>query len=234
MLLVATMSAPAAAQETDDLPPSPLDTAALETELSLDPQVRSGRLDNGLRYYIRANDEPEDRADLRLVVNAGSVLEDADQLGLAHFVEHMAFNGTRRFTGLELRSYLESIGMQFGPDVNAYTSFDETVYMLHVPTDSAGLVEKAFEILEDWAGGQVFPADQVELERGVVVEEWRLGRGANARVTDQQVPLIFGMVQQGIVITGVDADWFQVFLGAMLVAAVVFNEYVRRRVAERR
>lgn len=173
------------------LPAAPLDTVSLDTPLPLDPAVRTGVLANGIRYFVRANDEPEDRADLRLVVDAGSVLEDADQRGLAHFVEHMAFNGTARFTGLQLRTYLESIGMQFGPDVNAYTSFDETVYMLHVPTDSSGLVERAFDILEDWAGGQVFDPEQVELERGVVIEEWRIGRGANARVTDQQLPLIF-------------------------------------------
>ncbi|HSM36923.1 MAG TPA: insulinase family protein [Longimicrobiales bacterium] len=174
-----------------ELPPSPLDTASLGTELTLDPAVRAGVLDNGLRYFIRANDEPEDRADLRLVVDAGSVLEDEDQRGLAHFVEHMAFNGTERFTGEELRAYLESIGMQFGPDVNAYTSFDETVYMLHVPTDTAGPLERAFEILEDWAGGQVFDAEQVDMERGVVIEEWRIGRGAGARIRDRQFPLIF-------------------------------------------
>ena len=187
--------APVGAQQEpapqEALAPAPLDTAGLDTPLPLDPAVRTGALDNGLRYFIRANDEPQDRADLRLVVNAGSVLEDADQRGLAHFVEHMAFNGTARFTGLELRTYLESIGMQFGPDVNAYTSFDETVYMLHVPTDSAGLVERAFDILEDWAGAQSFDPGQVELERGVVVEEWRIGRGANARIADRQVPLIF-------------------------------------------
>ena len=184
----ATQAAPAAGVE---LPPSPLDTAALDTELGLDPAVRAGVLENGLRYLIRANDEPEDRADLRLVVNAGSVLEDDDQRGLAHFVEHMAFNGTERFTGEELRAYLESIGMQFGPDVNAYTSFDETVYMLHVPTDTAGPLERAFEILEDWAGGQLLDPEQVELERGVVVEEWRVGRGASARIADRQFPLVF-------------------------------------------
>ncbi|MEN8375326.1 MAG: insulinase family protein [Gemmatimonadota bacterium] len=192
LVLPAAASALQAADQVEpSLPASPLDTEPLEAELPLDPAVRSGVLENGLRFFIRANDEPRARADLRLVVNAGSVLEDADQLGLAHFVEHMAFNGTRRFTGLELRTYLESIGMQFGPDVNAYTSFDETVYMLHVPTDSAGLLERAFDVLEDWAGAQVFDAEQVELERGVVIEEWRVGRGAGARVRDEQFPLIF-------------------------------------------
>jgi zinc protease len=125
------------------------------------------------------------------VVKAGSVLEDEDQLGLAHFVEHMAFNGTEHFEKQELVDYLEGIGMRFGPDLNAYTSFDETVYMLMVPTDSAELVATAFQILEDWAHGQVFDHEEIDKERGVIVEEWRLGRGAGARIRDQQLPVLF-------------------------------------------
>ena len=103
--------------------------------LPLDPAVTLGTLGNGLRYYIRRNARPEERAELRLVVNAGSVLEEDDQLGLAHLVEHMAFNGTESFEKQELVDYLESVGMQFGPSVNAYTGFDETVYMLQAPPD---------------------------------------------------------------------------------------------------
>ncbi len=125
------------------------------------------------------------------MVKAGSVLEDEDQLGLAHFVEHMAFNGTEHFEKQELVDYLEGIGMRFGPDLNAYTSFDETVYMLMVPTDSAELVATAFQILEDWAHGQVFDHEEIDKERGVIVEEWRLGRGAGARIRDQQLPVLF-------------------------------------------
>jgi zinc protease len=150
-----------------------------------------GTLDNGVRYFIRVNRRPEARAELRLIVNVGSVLEDDDQLGLAHFVEHMAFNGTEHFPKQQLVDYLESIGMQFGPDVNAYTSFDETVYMLTVPTDSAEILRRAFQVLEDWAHLQLLDSTEIELERGVVLEEWRLGRGAAAPLRDELFPILF-------------------------------------------
>ena len=156
-----------------------------------DPEVMTGTLDNGFTYFIRENDQPENRAELRLVVNAGSILEDDDQLGLAHFVEHMAFNGTRNFEKQELVDYLESIGMQFGPDVNAYTSFDETVYMLQVPMDDPEVLATAFQILEDWAHGVLFDPEEVDKERGVVIEEWRGRRGAGARMQDKQFPIMF-------------------------------------------
>ena len=165
-------------------------TAPLSATLPVDPDVKVGRFDNGLRYYIRVNKEPEQRAELRLVVNAGSILEDDDQQGLAHFVEHMAFNGTKNFPKQELVSFMESIGMRFGPSVNAYTSFDETVYMLQVPTDRAGVMEKAFQILQDWAQHVSFDADEIDKERGVIMEEWRLGRGAGARMMDKQFPTL--------------------------------------------
>ncbi|MBT8478433.1 MAG: insulinase family protein, partial [Gemmatimonadetes bacterium] len=166
-------------------------TAALGEDLPIDPAVTVGQLDNGLRYFIRANERPENRAELRLVVNAGSVLEDGDQRGLAHFLEHMAFNGTENFEKQELVDYLQFIGMRFGADVNAYTGFDETVYMLTVPTDSTEIVETAFQILEDWAHGLAFDSVEVEKERGVVLEEWRLGQGAYSRIRDQQFPVLF-------------------------------------------
>ena len=117
--------------------------------IPLDTAVRTGTLPNGLRYYIRHNNRPEKRLELRLVINAGSVLEDDDQKGLAHFTEHMLFNGTRRFAKNDIVSYLESIGVRFGADLNAYTGFDETVYILPVPTDKPGLVERSFDVLED-------------------------------------------------------------------------------------
>ncbi|MCH6560650.1 insulinase family protein, partial [candidate division KSB1 bacterium] len=163
----------------------------LKKELPTDPKIRIGKLKNGLKYYIRENQKPENRAELRLAVNAGSVLEDDDQRGLAHFVEHMAFNGTKNFAKQEIVDYLESIGMQFGPDINAYTDFDETVYMLQVPTDSVEAVETAFQILEDWAHNISFEEEEIDKERGVVVEEWRLGRGAGARMRDKQFPILF-------------------------------------------
>ena len=162
-------AAPAAAQ-------SPADSL-----LPVDPSVTIGTLPNGLRYYLRVNRRPEHRAELRLVVNAGSILEDEDQRGLAHFVEHMAFNGTTHFKKQELVDYIESIGMRFGADLNAGTSFDETVYQLTVPTDTAAIVRKGFQILEDWAHGVTFDSTEIRKERGVVLEEWRLGRGARAR-----------------------------------------------------
>ncbi len=167
------------------------DPSALDHPLPVDPDVTIGALPNGLRYYIRVNKRPEQRAELRLVVNAGSVLEDDDQRGLAHFVEHMAFNGTENFPEDDLVDYLERIGMRFGPDINAFTSFDETVYMLHVPTDSVDILRTAFRILDDWAHRQTFDPIEIDKERGVVIEEWRLGRGAEARIIDQQFPVLF-------------------------------------------
>ena len=163
----------------------------LQDKLPVDPAVITGTLDNGIRYYIRENRRPENRAELRLVVNAGSILEDDDQQGIAHFVEHMGFNGSEHFHKQELVGFLESIGMRFGPDINAYTSFDETVYMLQVPTDSTELLDKGFLVLEDWAHGLSFEDDEIDKERGVVIEEWRLGRGADTRMMYKQLPIIF-------------------------------------------
>jgi zinc protease len=164
---------------------------AMERPVPQDPQVRTGTLPNGLRYYVRHSAEPHNRVELRLAVNVGSILEDEDQRGLAHVVEHMAFNGTRNFERQELVNYLESVGMRFGPDVNAYTSFDETVYMLTLPADSAGVVETGLQIMEDWAHGIVFDPEEVEKERGVVIEEWRLSQGAGARMRDRHFPVLF-------------------------------------------
>jgi zinc protease len=172
-------------------PASPEALPAPATPLPVDSAVRTGTLENGLRWYIRPNSRPAKRAELRLVVNAGSVLEDDDQKGLAHFLEHMAFNGTRRFARNDIVKYLESIGVRFGADLNAYTGFDETVYILPVPTDSAGLLERSFDILEDWASAVLFDSAAVADERGVVLEEWRGGRGAQARVLDRHLPVLF-------------------------------------------
>jgi zinc protease len=165
-------------------------TAPLTATIPVDPQVTTGRFANGLRYYIRTNKKPEKRAELRLVVNAGSILEERDQSGLAHFVEHMAFNGTKHFPKQETVKFLESIGMRFGPSVNAFTSFDETVYMLEVPTDKPEVLDKAFLILEDWAHNVSFEPAEIDKERGVITEEWRLRRGAGARMQDKQFPIL--------------------------------------------
>jgi zinc protease len=165
-------------------------TATLEQQLPVDPAITVGKLPNGLRYYLRTNKLPLNRAELRLIVNAGSVLEDNDQQGLAHFTEHMSFNGTTHFAKNELVKFMDSIGMRMGPSVNAYTSFDETVYMLTIPMDKPEVVEKAFLILEDWAHNLSFEPAEIDKERGVIVEEWRLGRGANARMQDKQFPIL--------------------------------------------
>ena len=160
----------------------------LTTVLPVDPKVKIGTLPNGIRYYIRKNVKPEKRAELRLVVNAGSVLENDNQLGLAHYVEHMAFNGTTNFAKNDLVKYLQSIGVRFGADLNAYTGFDETVYILPIPTDTVRIVDQAFLILEDWAHGLLFDTTEVVNERGVVREEWRLGKGAGDRMLHQWLP----------------------------------------------
>ncbi|MCH7823742.1 MAG: insulinase family protein, partial [Acidobacteria bacterium] len=191
LLLAVALAQPAIGQQARVADPQEARTVALDAELPVDPAVRFGTFDNGLTYFIRANRRPENRAELRLVVNAGSVLEDDDQLGMAHLLEHMAFNGTENFEKHELIEFMESIGMRLGPDVNAYTSFDETVYMLQVPLDNPEHISTAFQIMEDWSKGITLDGDEIDAERGVVVEEWRLRRGAFSRVNDKQFPIIF-------------------------------------------
>lgn len=159
-------------------------------KLPFNAQVKKGKLPNGLTYYIRQNSKPEKRVELRLAVNAGSLLETDAQQGLAHFVEHMAFNGTKKYKKQEIINFLESAGVQFGAHLNAYTSFDETVYMLKIPTDKPGLVDKGLDIMREWAGNISFEAEEVDKERGVVIEEWRLGQGAGSRLREKTFPVI--------------------------------------------
>lgn len=185
---VATQGNPADVVAT----PTPIPVSAdLDSPIPLDEAFRHGRLDNGLTWYVRTNPEPQNRAELRLAVNAGSLQEDDDQRGLAHFVEHMAFNGTENFEKQELVDQLERLGMAFGADINAYTSFDETVYKLEVPTDDPDIMNTAFRILRDWAQGIAFEGEEIDKERGVVIEEWRLRRGAGARIRDLQLPITY-------------------------------------------
>jgi zinc protease len=160
------------------------------TPLAVDPNVRIGKLDNGLVYYIRQNRKPEKRVELRLVVNAGSILETDDQRGLAHFTEHMCFNGTASFPKNELINFLQKTGVEFGADINAYTGFDETVYMLKLPTDEEGLVEKGLQVLEEWAHQVTFDGKEIDKERGVIIEEWRLSLGAQDRMMKKFLPVI--------------------------------------------
>ena len=191
LLALAIPASHVSAQTRPAAKPAPRDSFALSAPLPFDPAVKTGTLPNGIRYYIRQNAKPEKRAELRLVVNAGSILEDDDQRGLAHFVEHMAFNGTKHFAKNDIVKYLEGIGVRFGADLNAYTSFDETVYILPVPTDSAGILERSFQFLGDVASGVLFDSTDVVAERGVVLAEWRNGLGAGERLRDKQFPVIF-------------------------------------------
>lgn len=162
----------------------------LDSNIPLDPSVRHGKLKNGLTYYIKQNKKPENKVDLRLVINAGSILEDDDQQGLAHFMEHMCFNGTKNFPKNELVDYLQSIGVKFGQHLNAYTSFDETVYFLPIPSDDQEKLDKGFLILEDWAFNTVLTPEEIDKERGVVLEEYRIGLGADRRMMGQFLPKI--------------------------------------------
>jgi zinc protease len=170
-----------------------------DNQFASDPAVHIGTLDNGLTYYVRHNEEPMNRAELWLVVNAGSVLEDDDQQGLAHFLEHLLFNGTTNFPGSGVVDFLESVGMEFGPDVNAHTSFDETVYTIQVPTDDSGALVGGIQVLSDWAAQATLAPDAIDQERGVIVEEWRLReQTAQGRISDQLYPFILGDSQYSV------------------------------------
>ncbi len=157
----------------------------------LDPRVKVGKLENGLTYYIQHNPKPENKLELRLAVNAGSILEDEDQLGLAHFAEHMAFNGSKNFEKNELISYLQSIGVSFGGDLNAYTGFDETVYILPIPSEDEEKLRQGFLVMKDWAGGVLMDTEDIDAERNIIVEEWRTGQGYSQRMQDQYFPVVF-------------------------------------------
>ncbi|MCC7436951.1 MAG: insulinase family protein [Armatimonadetes bacterium] len=163
----------------------------LDATLPFDPAVRRGTLPNGLQYFIRANKKPENRAELRLALNVGSTSEDDDQQGLAHFVEHMAFNGTKNFAKNDIVGFLESIGMRFGADLNAHTSFDETVYQLQLPTEDMKIVDKGIQILEDWAHNISMEDVEIDKERGVIIEEMRLRLGAEFRMSQKQYPIMY-------------------------------------------
>ncbi len=158
--------------------------------LPLDPAVRTGKLANGFTYYIRHNEEPKNRVMLYLVNKAGSVLEDEDQRGLAHFMEHMSFNGTTHYPHNQLIDYLQKAGVRFGADINAYTSFDETVYELPIPSDKPELLKSGLEIMRDWAHEALLDPGEIDKERGVVLEEKRLGKGAGERMRRQYWPVI--------------------------------------------
>jgi len=176
------LSAPAYAQDQG--------FSDLSKDIPFNDNVRTGTLDNGLKYYVKQNDRPADKVELRLVINAGSVLENKNQQGLAHFMEHMNFNGTKNFKKNELVDYLQTIGVKFGADLNAYTSFGETVYILPIPSDDKEQLETGFQIIEDWAHNATLKEKAIDDERGVVLEEYRLGRGAGQRMQQEYLPKI--------------------------------------------
>lgn len=220
-----------------------------EQPIPADPQVITGVLDNGLTYYIKENHYPENRAVLRLAVNAGSVLEDEDQRGLAHFVEHMAFNGTEKYSKNELVDYLESLGMEFGADINAHTSFDETIYKLQLRTDVEKELETGIDILNQWAFHLTFDNEEIDKERGVILEEWRLGRGAQSRMLDKTFPILFKDSKYGVrlpiglkdVITGCDyesltrfyKEWYRPELMAIVVVGDFDGEQIEQTIIEK-
>ena len=159
--------------------------------LPIDPKVRYGRLQNGLTYYIRHNEQPKERADFYIAQNVGSILEEEHQRGLAHFLEHMAFNGSKHFPGHGMDDYIERVGMRGGENFNAYTSFDETVYMvMNAPVKESSVVDSCLLILHDWSGFITLADTAIEQERGVIREEWRTGQNAQARMWEQQLPEI--------------------------------------------
>ena len=202
-----TENTPTKKEETQIVPPPPPSAPNPETtqnpnttatnnnndvpKLPLDKTVTYGTLPNGLKYYIKQNSKPENRVEFRLAVNAGSNQEDDNQRGLAHFLEHMAFNGSKNFKKNDLVNFLEGVGVKFGAHLNAYTSFDETVYMLQLPTDKKEVLDKGLLVLEDWASGLNFDSLEIEKERGVVVSEWRSGLGPNMRMLYKFLPTYY-------------------------------------------
>lgn len=167
------------------------ENVAKDQVIPLDSAVRVGKLSNGFTYYIRKNVEPKKRMTMYLVNKVGSILENDDQQGLAHFMEHMSFNGTKHFPKNELVSYLQKAGVRFGADLNAYTSFDETVYQLPIPTDDPELLKNGFLIMRDWAQDATLDPAEIDKERGVILEEKRLGKSAQERLQNKYLPIIF-------------------------------------------
>src|SRR5262249_8621275 len=190
LLMTALAAAVSFAGAQEPAIPAAVQSATLDQTVPVDPLITVVTLPNGLRYYLRENRQPQARAELRLVGNAGSLLQDEDQRGLAHFVEHMSFNGTLHFPRQDVGSFMQSLGMRFGAHVNAHTSFDETVYQLQIPTSSAAAIDRSLLILEDWAHNVSFDPAEIDKERGVILEEWRQGLGADERIQDALFPIL--------------------------------------------
>jgi len=192
-VLLALTAAAASGQQTAPArtPPQPSAPIPLQDPIPFDAAVKTGTLPNGLKYYVRRNTRPANRVLLRLAVKTGSLDEADDQQGLAHMLEHMAFNGSTHFKPGELISYFESTGARLGPHVNAYTAFEETVYMLDLPSDKPEIVDRGLDAMSDFAGGLSLDPKEIDKERGVVIEEWRGGLGAGSRVRDKQIPVLY-------------------------------------------
>ena len=187
LLLTVLFSGAAFAQLGGDKPAKKSD---LTEKVPLDKKIRYGKLDNGFTYYIRNNKKPEKMIQFRLVSNAGSIMERDDQQGLAHFCEHMAFNGIKGYPHNTMIQKLQEHGVEFGRDINAYTSFDQTVYYVNMPADDPEMVKMGIEILDGWAGNILFDQQEIESERGVIHEEWRGGVGHGDRLRKKTWPIM--------------------------------------------
>ncbi|WP_380935284.1 M16 family metallopeptidase [Sphingobacterium bambusae] len=166
------------------------DTLSWDTPLPFDNEVKTGKLSNGFQYYIRRNVEPKDRVTMYLATKVGSILETEEQVGLAHFLEHMNFNGLKHFPKNELVNYLQKAGVRFGSDLNAYTGFDQTVYQLPIPSDDPELLKNGLQVMRDWAQDALLNEEEIDKERGIVLEEMRGGRGASQRMRDKYLPVM--------------------------------------------
>ncbi|MEP6675294.1 MAG: insulinase family protein [Ferruginibacter sp.] len=226
-------------------------SVSAQDALPLSPKVKTGKLANGLTYYILPNKKPEQKVELRLVVNAGAINEENDQQGLAHMSEHMAFNGTTHFKKNDIVSFLQDIGVGFGSDLNAYTSFDETVYILPIPTDKPQNLEKGFQVLEDWAHNVTYNNDDIDGERPIILEESRLGKGAGDRMFRKVYPKLFkGSLYANRLPIGIDSivktfkhdriknfygDWYRPDLMAVIVVGDISAdkamEYINKHFA---
>jgi zinc protease len=221
-----------------------------DAKIPVDPELRYGVLDNGMTYYIKHNQEPKERASFYIIQNVGALLEEDKQNGLAHFLEHMAFNGTKNFPGKGVLNTLEKHGVAFGRNINAYTSFEETVYNLSdVPVNREGLIDTCLLILHDWSNYLLLEEAEIDLERGVITEEWRTRRNSTFRMREQWFPVIFkgsmyakrDIIGDTTVIRYHDPetlrkfyhDWYRTDLQAIAIVGDFDADEVERKVIER-
>jgi len=222
------------------------DSLKWDSKLPFDKEVVTGKLANGFQYYIRKNVEPEKRVTMYLAMKVGSILEDEKQLGLAHFLEHMNFNGLKHFPKNELIDYLQKAGVRFGSDLNAYTGFDETVYQLPIPSDDPELLKNGLQVMRDWAQDAMLETDEINKERGIVMEEMRGGRGAQQRMRDQyfkvmlngsryadRLPIGTEQVVMNFdpeVIRGFHADWYRPDLQSLIIVGDIDPKQIEAEV----